>query len=80
MGKIEVLFSNPSSVVCCQLNRDPVVNVAPFRMMVAALSDKCHLRHQTKSLLKVAEGEGALQCVVSSSPICVVLEELVDLC
>jgi len=67
-GKGKVPVGKPTGLVCGQFYVDPVIDIAPFGVVIGVL---CHLRHRghkIKGLNKIAEQELADYPVITSLP------------
>ena len=52
-GQVDIILCDAARVVCREINRDAIVNVGPFRMVIIFLDVKSRCRHEANGVGKV---------------------------
>jgi hypothetical protein len=61
LSQVDVFACHTPGIMCSEHHIDPIVDIAPFGMMIEFLSEQGNLRHKSKRLPKVTKSDPALK-------------------
>ena len=67
-GEFKILSGNSTRIVCGQVNRDTVVDVGPFRVMIHALNGDGGGRHEAKGVNEIGEFIFLMKLAIDDGP------------